>query len=201
MAILYASIPTLAIEFLSSIILGASLESIVLYAVATEILLIFTIEIDFLVLRKSSVLATFRRVTAIAILSNGLWLLVSIVGLVVFFFTKSEGRFFSLILLGAMFSAAFRDLIFGSAFYKAPFRGLPLAIVQPFILITPIALSLKSVSTYTSSTIVALVGGLVAIIGIEAYIYVINKPRISEEFRAFTLLRAFLSAWTFGGIL
>jgi putative membrane protein len=196
LAILYASIPTLTIEFLTRTILGASLTRILLYAAATEILLVFAIEIDYLVLKKSSGIATFRRITAIAILSNAVWLTIAIIGYAVFFVTKSEGRFFSLIIVGAFFAISFRALIFGSVFYKSPFAGLPLAAVQPVILILPVALSLKAVSLYSGNTIAALVGGIVAIVGIETYLYAINKPRISEELRALPLLQAFLNAWT-----
>ncbi|MDA4112324.1 MAG: DUF2070 family protein [Thaumarchaeota archaeon] len=195
-AIIYASIPTIAIELLTRTILGASLERIFLYTIATEILLIFAIEIDELALRRISGIANFRRLSAVSILSNTIWFLVALVGFAVYLVTKSEGRFFSLVIVGAFFSVSFRALVFGSVFYRSPAQGLPLAFVQPAILILPVALSLKAVSLYSTNTIAALVGGFAGVLGIEIYLYVINKPRNVEGFKALQLFQAFLNAWT-----
>ena len=89
---------------------------------------------------------------------------------------------------------AFRALVFGSVFYHPPSRGLPLAILQPLILLFPIALSSRALSLYSSNVVAATIGGLLIIVGIETYLSLINKPL--GEFRTFQLLQAFLNAWT-----
>ncbi len=193
LSIFFASLPTIAIELVTRWVLGAGIERTIIYAIATEAALIFGIEIDNLVL-KSNKIASFRRLSTISIISNMLWFISSIVGVIIYAAPKSEGRFFSLVLLGAFFAISFRALVFGAVFYPKPLNGLPLAIAQPIILLFPVALSLKAVSLYSTYTIVAIVGGFVLIAGIEVYLSIINKPL--DGFRALQLLQAFLNAWT-----
>jgi len=193
LSLILASLPTIAIELVTRSVLGAGIERTIIYAITTEVALIAGIEIDNLILKRNEI-ASFRRLSTISIISNGLWFIVSVVGAVVYAGTKNEGRFFSLVLLGVFFAISFRALVFGSVFYPKPARGLPLAIVQPIILLFPTALSLKAISLYSVNTITGIAGGLVLIAGIEIYLSVINKPL--DGLRALQLLQAFLNAWT-----
>ena len=191
--LIFASLPTIAIELVTRWVLGAGIERTLIYAIATEAALILGIEIDYLALKRSKI-ANFRRLATTSIISNLLWFMSSIVGLIIYAATNSEGRFFSLVLLGAFFAVSFRALVFGAVFYPKPVKGLPIAIVQPIILLFPVAVSLKAVSLYSTNTIAAIAGGLASIAAIEIYLSIINKPQ--DGFRALQLLQAFLSAWT-----
>jgi len=129
LSLIFASLPTVAVELVTRLVLGTGIERTIIYAITTEIALIVGIEIDNLILKKNEI-ASFRRLSTISIISNSLWFLISIVGWVIYAGTKSEGRFFSLVLLGAFFAISFRALVFGSVFFPKPAKGLPLAIVS-----------------------------------------------------------------------
>ncbi len=195
-ALLFASLPLIAVELIARSFTGESALRIVLYAVASEIALVIAIEIDLFFLRSRTGLATFRRLSTVSIISNLMWLTVSVVGLILYLATKNEGRLISLVLLGAFFAVCFRAIVFGAVFYSDPLKGLPLGLVQPMLLLIPAALSAKAVSTYSMDTAIAIAGGIVAIIGIEIYLRLINKP--VNGLQALRLLQAFLCAWTVG---
>jgi len=195
-ALLYASLPLIGVELVARSFTGESLLRIVLYAVASEIVLVIGIEIDLFFLRSRKGLATFRRLATVSIISNLLWFAVSVVGLILYLVTKNEGRLVSLVLLGAFFAVCFRAIVFGSVFYKDPFWGLPLALIQPILLAIPATISEKAVSTYSMDTEVAVVGGIIAIFGIEVYLRLIDRP--VNGLKALRLLQAFLQAWTVG---
>ncbi len=196
LSLLLCSLPIIAVELIARSLVGESPARILLYAVATEIALVVGIEIDLLILKARSGLATFRRLSTVSIFSNLLWLAASVAGLFLYLATKSEGRLFSLVLLGAFFAICFRAIVFGSIFYENQIRGLLPAVLQPAILLVPAALSTRAVSAYSLNTGIALIGGLVTIIGTEIYLSLINKP--VKGFKALQLLQAFLTAWTVG---
>jgi len=196
-ALFFASVPLIAVELLARTIFGESPVRIILYSFAVESVLVIGIEIDLLALKgRRKGLASFRRLATVSILSNSLWLLFSLIGLAVYLVSKSQGRFFSLVILGAFFAICFRAIVFGSVFYDKPTRGLPLAIVQPVILLLPVAASTRMFSSYMTNSLIAVAGGIVAIVGIEIYLGLINKP--NQGYKALLLLQAFLTAWTAG---
>jgi len=162
--------------------------------VLAGVFLILGTEIDLLALRMRSGVASFRRLSAIAIISNSIWFLVVIVGLITFLTSGSMIRFLSLLLLGALFAVAFRAFIFGAVFYGRTVSGIPLAFVQP-ALVTLATVAGSSAGIIASAAAPALVGGLIAIIAVTIYLRAINRSESSREFRPLHLLQAFLNAW------
>ena len=196
-ALIYASIPLIAIELIARSASGNTALRVALYALASEAALILAIGIDLFAVRsRRPGLASFRRLATASILSNIAWFAVSLVGLAMFAVNKNEGRLFSLVLLGAFFAICVRAVILGSVFFTEPLRALPLAILQPAILFVPVAFSTTVISAYPLNALYGVLGGVVAIVGTEVYLGLINKPVMG--FRALPLLQAFLSAWTAG---
>lgn len=196
LAILYSSIPLLGTVLVARYFSHEGLEWVVFFLLVTELVFLLGIEIDLLVLRGKSGLATFRRLATVSIVSNLLWLAVSLAGLLAYSLTGSDAKLFSLIFLGAFFAISFRATIFGSVFYGSPILGLGSAIVQPLLLLPSVLLVLNLSQLESMNTLFALVGGLVAIAGIEIYLELINKP--VKGLKALKLLQAFLKAWTVG---
>lgn len=193
-SILYASIPALLVALLVRFLLHDNALYILSFAVLTELLLLLGIEIDRLVLKSK--IATFRRLASISIISNSIWFLVTLVAVVVLGITKSEGRFLAVVILGAFFAMAFRALVFGSVFYKHTVSGLPLAIVQPVLVLFPSLFSTKFLSLYSISIYSSLIAGGIGLVALELYLYSINGAQRFQQFRPIHLLQAFLDAWT-----
>lgn len=187
-AVLYSSIPIIAMLALSSFVFDEGIVSSILYILLGEILLLAAVELDTMVLKHGSKFASFRRIAAITIVSNALWFIVSLVG----FVTSSEVKFLSLAVLGAFFAIAFRAIIFGAAFYGRPSSGIPLAFLQPAIVIVPILLE---GGTKIGFSLPAIVAGTIAIIVVSVYIFAINNSGAERKFRPLSLLQAFLNAW------
>ncbi|MHB8566500.1 MAG: DUF2070 family protein [Nitrososphaerales archaeon] len=190
MAVVYSSLPVIILATLSRYVLHTQAPYFALYLVLAEAFLLIGIQLDATALRSRSKVATFRRLGAIAIIGNSTWLIVALVGLVVFYLTGSQERFLALVLLGAFFAVSFRALIFGAVFYGKPNRGIPLAFVQPALLLVPVTFGAGNIFD-----LVAIVGGLFALLSVGMYLYEINKIKISGEFKTLQLLQAFLNAW------
>ncbi|MCL4519276.1 MAG: DUF2070 family protein [Thaumarchaeota archaeon] len=195
-SIIYASIPALLVALLVRYFLHDGALYILSFAVLTEVLLLLGIEIDRQVLKKKSRIATFRRLASISIMSNSIWLIVSLVAIFVLAITKSDGRFLAVVILGSFFAMAFRALVFGSVFYRKTLYGLPLAIVQPAFVLLPSVLSLKFFSLYSISILSSLVAGFIGLAALELYLSSINRVQKLGQFRPIHLLQAFLDAWT-----
>lgn len=196
LAVVYASLPLIGVEIIARSAAHESVLFVVFYALVTELVFIAAIQMDLLMLRGRSGLATFRRLATVAIISNGMWLVISVIGLLVYLMTGSESKLLSLVLLGAFFAIAFRAIIFGSVFYTSPIFGLPPAIVQPTILFIPVALAMNLQYVATANAATALIGGLISIVAVEVYLDLIDKP--VKGLKALRLLQAFLTAWTVG---
>ena len=195
-SILYASVPALLVELLARSLLHDHVLYVLLFAAATEVLLLVGIEFDRMILERKSKIATFRRLASIAIISNSVWFLVSVVAIVVLLITGSEGRFLALVILGSFFAMAFRALVFGTVFYKNTISGLPLALVQPLLVLAPAAFSFKFLSLYSISIYSSVVAGVIGLAALEFYLFSINKTERLGQFKPIHLLQAFLDAWT-----
>lgn len=196
--LVYASSIVVVLTFLSRFGLGYSAIDIVAFIIGSEILLLSSIEIDRLVLMGRNKIATYRRLASLTIASNAFWLALGFVGFAINFLTRDSVKFLSLLILGAMFAVSFRALILGSLFYEKPWQAIPLSFVQPVLLSITIGSQYRILTAQffvrNPDPIAALIGGLVAILGIELYMSSINKIKISI-YRPLELLRAFLNAW------
>ena len=195
-SLLFASLPLIGVELIARAAAKESAPVIALFAIVSEVALVLGIELDVYFLRSNGGLATFRRLSTISIMSNLLWFAVSFVGLVVYFATGSEGKIFPLVVLGAFFAICFRAIILGSVFFVNPVQGLPLAIIQPAILLGAAAISTQALSTLSMNVVLAAIGGVIAVVAIEIYLGMLNKP--VKGIKALLLLQAFLAAWTTG---
>jgi putative membrane protein len=171
--------------------------SIIVYAVFTEALLLGSIELENLVLSSKRV-PTFRRLASLAIISNAVWFVLALAGMSDFWVTHSEMKFVSLVFLGAFFAISFRALIMGSLFYDKSWKAIPLAVVQPLLLLFPTVFTpqLFTVKFFLSGVdpLASVVGGLITLLGIEIYMSMINRVSVAN-LKPFQLLQAFLSAW------
>jgi putative membrane protein len=196
--LVYASTIVAVLAFLSRFGIGYSAIDIVAFIVGSEILLLSSIEIDRLVLKGRNKIATYRRLASLTIASNGFWLALGILGFAINFLAHDSIKFLSLLILGAMFAVSFRALILGSLFYEKPWQAIPLSFVQPVLLFIAIGFQFRILTAHffmqDPDPIAALIGGFIAILGIEFYMSSINKIKISI-YRPLELLRAFLNAW------
>ena len=196
MVLVYASIPVVALSLSVGLALAESTIRIFLLVSITEFLLILTIGIDNFFLKKKSSVATFRRLSAVSIVSNSLWELTGVIAVILFLLTADETRFFSLIILGAFFAIGFRMIVFGAVFYSKPEEGIPLSIAQPLILLFSQVASASRITSVDAEIISAISGGLIFLLAIDLYLRSINKPVEIGKLKAFGLLQAFLNAWT-----
>lgn len=190
-----SSLLAIALEIIVGLALKYSISSITLFAVATELVFLFTIQIDNLVLRRQSRIATYRRLAAISILSNLMWLALGVLASMTKIFVNDEPRFVALFVVGMFFAISFRAFVFGSVFYGETFYSLPISIVQPILLAFPI-LELKNVFVPSLPVILAFSLGVIYLISIELYLHFINSSLPIAGSRPLQLLQAFLSAWT-----
>ena len=196
--LVYASVVVTLIALISRAGLATPIVRLATYVVSAEILLLLSIEIDRQVLKGRNRVATYRRLASLTIISNGFWLALTILGYVVLLLTKDESRLLSIVILGAFFAISFRALIFGSLFYDRPWQGIPLSFLQPGLLFIPVAFGFRilTIGFFMASLdpLAAIIGGFIALAGIEIYMTQINKLKISL-FRPLELLQAFMNAW------
>jgi len=195
---LLATIPVFATTLISRLILKTTPLFFLVSVVLSEALFFLSIEIDRVVLSRRSKIATTRRMAASSIINNMLILVLAVLGLIVFSLTGSEIRYVSLVILGAFFAISFRAIIFGSVFYDRPWQGLPLAVVQPALVLAPAIGGFRLLEPRfitSSSILLAITAGLICIVAVEIYLWTIDRARSIASFRPFELLRAFLNAW------
>jgi putative membrane protein len=197
--IAYSSIIAVVTNVIARLALRTPVPEVLLYALLGELSLLLSIEIDRIVLRRKSKLATYRRLSSIAIVSDLVWLALTILAVILFLLTRLDSRLLSLLILGAFFAISIRALLIGSLFYQKAWQGVPLAIVQPALIALPMVYSpqLLSYSIFVSNPgpISALVGGVITLVAIELYIFAINRASKTEHFKPIELLQAFLNAW------
>lgn len=195
-SVLFASVPTIVLELIVQSVFHAALTQLLLLALLTEATLLITIEVDRQVLKKQSGIANYRRLAAISIISNSLWLLLGALGLLIFSITGSEARFVSLLLLGMFIAIVFRAFVFGSVFYGNTIHGLPFSFIQPVLLLVSMTFPWAKLFTSGFQLTVAISAGLVFLIAMEVYLTSINNSSPVGGMKPLQLLQAFLSAWT-----
>ncbi|MGA2874760.1 MAG: DUF2070 family protein [Nitrososphaerales archaeon] len=195
-SILFASIPAILLEVIVQSVLKVTLTRVLAFAILTELILLLTIEIDRQLLKRRSGVGTYRRIAAIAIISNMLWLLIGLVALLVFLLSRNDGRFIALVIVGLFFAVCFRAFIFGSIFYGNTIQGLPLSFVQPVLLGIGIVYVWNTSKINEFEIITAVLAGMVYLIAIEAYLRSVNNSAPIGGMKPLQLLQAFLSAWT-----
>jgi putative membrane protein len=194
----YGSIIVLVITFISRTALGYPTAQTALFLIGAEFLLLLSVEIDTLVLKRHNKVASFRRLGSLTIITDSIWALLVLVGLVIAFLTHDLARLVPLIILGGLFATSFRALILGSLFYEKTWQGIPLAFVQPLLLFIPIGFQFRILTLNffmgNPAPAAAILGGIIALAGIEIYMSSINKIKVSV-YRPLELLQAFLDAW------
>ncbi len=194
----YACIIAFALALVTREGLGYAPGQVAAFIVATEAILLLSVEVDTWVLRRHNKVATYRRLASLTIISNSIWLVLVVIGLVLSIATHGSMKLASLAILGGFFAGCFRALILGSLFYEKAWKGIPLAFVQPALLFVPVGLTSRILTlgffTHNLEPVIAVLGGLLALAGIEAYMSSINKIKI-RIYRPLELLQAFLNAW------
>ncbi len=197
--IAYASIIAVATAVASRLALRTPPLELILYALLAEVALLLSIEIDKRVLSRRTKVATYRRLTSVAIVSGSIWFVLNILGAAIFLITRLDSKLLSLIILGAFFAISIRALLIGSLFYPKAWQGVPLALVQPAMLILPMIYSPQlfsfAIMVGTPDPAAAVIGGTIALVAIELYVTSINKVSKVEYFKPIDLLQAFLNAW------
>ena len=186
------SIITIALAVTVGLSLKRPASSIVTFAVLTELVLLLTVGIDAVALKSG--IATYRRLAAISILSNLVWLAAALVGSFVNLEANDAPRLVALVILGLLFAVSFRTFILSSIFYGRIFYALPLSLVQPVLLAIPI-FELQNVLVMSAPIILAISLGVLYVIAMEVYLYRINNSLPIAGLRPLQLLQAFLSAW------
>jgi putative membrane protein len=194
----YGSFIALLLTLVSRTGLGYTPTQTIFFLLGTEFVLLLSVQIDTQVLRRHNKVATFRRLGSLTIITDSIWLLLAVVGFVTELVAHDSTRLISLLMLGALFAVSFRALILGSLFYERPWQGIPLAFVQPLLLFIPVGFQFKVLALnffmQNPDPVAAILGGIVALAGIELYMSSINKIKISV-YRPLELLQAFLDAW------
>jgi putative membrane protein len=153
--------------------------------------LVFSLGIERIVLAMHP-LAIVRRLMAISYLANGIWLVLSLLGLLLETLGGGTSHFLSLFSLGLFFAIGFRTMIFGSAICSSLLVAFLLAFIQPALLASFISLlNLQALS----SNIIPYLAGCIFVISVASYIVITNRASRDQTMSSLTLLRAFLEAW------
>ena len=90
-SLLLASLPIIGVELIARSSAGEDLSEIGLFAIATELALILGVGIDLYFLKAQRGLASFRRLSTVALVSNLIWFAVSLLGLFLYLATQDYG--------------------------------------------------------------------------------------------------------------
>jgi putative membrane protein len=142
--------------------------------------------------RKS--IATFRRVLALMIAGEILWLVIAVVGAAFAWATGSAYSLTNTLLLGAFVCAGFEFLVINGAFEKNALLSFVLAMLHP----TSTILIVRVPELTTHLDPVAVTGGTLALALMVAFPLLLQRRKTSLGHDALTLFQAFMKTWTAG---
>ena len=152
----------------------------------------FSVGLEMLLLKNNPV-ATFRRLIMITAISNVLWIVAVLSGLLTSFAASAPQKFYTMTLYGMFVAVALRVVVLASVFFENIAHGFAIAFVQPVAQM--LVLFFGNYVLVSSAQAFAL-GSLLA--G-SALAYLIQVNRSGKGFLReppLKLLRAFLQAWT-----
>ena len=180
--VLFVLIRSMAGFSLSDVITLVMMVAAMFFSVGLEILLL-----------KNNPVATFRRLIMITAISNVLWIVPVLVGMLTSFATSAPQKFYSMTLYGMFVAVALRIVVLASIFFEKITYGFIVAFIQPVAQMLAVFFGnyalISSVQTFVLGSIVAA----------SALVYLIQVNRTGKGFLReppLKLLRAFLQAWT-----
>lgn len=183
----------------SALILFVLIRSVVGFALSDGLTFVIMATAMFLsvglemLLLKNNPVATFRRLTMIAVISNMLWIVAVLSGLLTSYATSAPQKFYSMTLFGMFVAVALRIVVLASVFFQNVAHGFAVAFVQPVVQM--LVLFFGSLALISSAQTFVL--GLILAVSALAYLIQVNgagKGFLREP--PLKLLRAFLQAWT-----
>jgi len=181
----------LAIFVLIRSMAGFALSDVITF-VTMVAAMFFSVGLEMLLLRNNPV-ATFRRLIMITAISNVLWIVPVLVGMLTSFATSAPQKFYSMTLYGMFVAIALRIVVLASVFFEKIAHGFAVAFIQPVVQMLAVF-----VDNYTL-LISAQAFILGSILAVSAVAYLIQVNRTGRGFlreSPLKLLRAFLQAWT-----
>ncbi len=155
-----------------------------------ETALFLSVILDHSALKRNRI-ATFRRLTFISVSTSVLWLAVVFLGILVF-----SSKLLSFVIVGAFFSAMLRLLVFGAVFFRSPYQALPLATLQPLLLLAVLTAS-SNVYAYVAERPLLLGGGILLLAAVLLYLRLVNRSSSGLlPVPTLTIFQAFLQAWS-----
>lgn len=157
-------------------------------------LLIASVFLEGVILKGNS-LATPRRLLAVAFLSNGVWLVVIVLGFGVTWLLTGQQQYVVFAVLGMLYAVGFRLFVFRSVFFHRMVPSILMALTQPFLL-GATALTLPRLLTTLLEEPIVLGVGVVAVTVVAGYVSLVNRAgRGYMETQPLVILKAFLQAW------
>jgi putative membrane protein len=139
-------------------------------------------------------IATFRRILALLMAGEILWLVIAVVGAA---FTWTSGSAYPLtnaLLFGAFVCAGFEFLVINGAFEKNAPLSFILAVIHP----TSTVLVVRVPELTNHLDLVAVTGGIIALGLIVAFPLLLRRRKTSLGHDALSLFQAFMKTWTTG---
>ena len=170
---------------------GFALSDVLTFLIMAAVMF-FSVGVEMLLLKNNPV-ATFRRLIMITAISNVLWIVAVLSGLLTSFAASAPQKFYSMSLYGMFVAVALRIVVLSSAFFERIIDGFAVAFVQPVAQM--FVLFFGNYALIGSAQALA----LGPILAVSALGYLIQVNRSGKGFLReppLKLLRAFLQAWT-----
>jgi putative membrane protein len=139
-------------------------------------------------------IATFRRVLALMVASEVLWLIIGVVGAAYAWTSGSAYPLTNALLFGAFVCAGFEFLVISGAFEKNTALSFVLAAIHP----ASTVLIVRVPELTNHFDLVAATGGIIALALMVAFPLLLQRRKTSLGHDALSLFQAFMKTWTAG---
>ena len=153
-----------------------------------------SIILERVLLGKHSV-ANFRRLFAMSIVPNLIWVILVMFGSYKFLANGLTEIFYMMTLMGMFTAIGIRTLIMGSIFFEKIMYGLLASIIQPLVILNSAMPRIEIFNLFSTETL-ALSTGVFIPIAAVTYLFMLDRSQGDVlKNSPLKLLRAFLNAW------
>ena len=178
------------------IIISTSQQTSLNYRFIGYFLVLFysSIILERVLLGKHSV-ANFRRLFAMSIVPNLIWVILVMFGSYKFLANGLTEIFYMMTLMGMFTAIGIRTLIMGSIFFEKIMYGLLASIIQPLVILNSAMPRIEIFNLFSTETLAVSTGVFIPIAAVT-YLFMLDRSQGDVlKNSPLKLLRAFLNAW------
>lgn len=176
-------------------ILSKGVSGLLLALTAFAIFLLSTAAVSSAVrIADKRTIANFRRILAVVLAGDVLWLVCVVAGAVFAIVTGSQTALTNAVLFGALACAGFEFLIINGAFVESDPLSFVLALLHPI----PTLIIIRLPELLTRLDLVAATSGLLAFAIVGGFTQFLRRRKTKSGHDALSLFRAFMKTWVAG---